>query len=108
MSKPARLFLVTRRDLHGLAGPKIAQCAHALRDFAARHPERDRRWFENGNHLVVLEVADEAELQELRARAAWFRVPHGWFEEPDLSGALTALAVDEVGAKLVRKLPLVE
>lgn len=84
-----RLYLLVRRDL---SKPQQAvQAAHAVAQLVFRHRHRwtDGTWGAHGPHFVLLGVRDEKSL-------------HGWFDrlddckeaffEPDLSGAMTAIA----------------
>jgi peptidyl-tRNA hydrolase len=99
-----RLYLVTRRDLP--AGQQAAQVCHALRQFVEDHPAVERAWFSGSSHLVLLAVADEAELSRLleHARDRGLRVAP--FHEPDRGGELTAAAMEPRARSLLRGLPL--
>ncbi len=99
-----KLYLVARRDLS--PGKRAAQLCHAMRQFAADHPEAERAWFEASNTLVLLEVADEPALAQLAARAARDGLVVSRFREPDLGDALTAIALGPSARTLVRHLPL--
>ena len=99
-----KLYLVTRRDL--APGVRAAQLCHALRQLAAEHPDLDACWFAQSNTLVLLEVADEPALEALAVRARAAAVPISAFHEPDLDGALTAVALGPSARRLVRRLPL--
>lgn len=104
-SARTKLFIVIRRDLEPF-GLGAAQACHAMRQWTAEHPELDRRWFEESNTLVLLEVPDESALEALWARAREAQVPSARFKEPDLGDALTALTIGPSGAGLVAQLPL--
>ena len=101
-----KLILVTRADLS--PAQQAVQSAHALRQFAQEHPTEDKDWFEQSNHLALLSVQDEPELHRLQERAWDLDVPCSAFYEPDLGGAITALAfAPGAGSRrLVRALPL--
>jgi peptidyl-tRNA hydrolase len=101
-----KLYLVTRADLP--AGAQAVQAAHALRQFIAEHPERDREWFETSNYLALLAVPSEADLERLFTKAERRGVPASAFREPDLGASLTAIALAPCsGARsLTRSLPL--
>lgn len=62
-----KLFLVTRADLS--AGQQAVQAAHALRAFAAEHPDIDREWYEVSNYLALLAVPNEERLGVLLQEA---------------------------------------
>lgn len=101
-----KLYLVTRADLP--AGAQAVQAAHALRQFAAEHPEVDREWFERSNYLGLLTVPSEADLARLLAKAERRGIAAAAFREPDLGDSLTAIALGPCsGARaLTRALPL--
>ena len=101
-----KLYLVTRADLP--AGAQAVQAAHALRQFIAEHPERDREWYETSNYLALLVVPSEADLLRLYTKAERRGVPAAAFREPDQGDALTAIALGPCpGARaLTRALPL--
>lgn len=104
--RPERLFLVTRADLR--PGQQAVQAAHALRQYAAEHPESDREWFEGSNTLALLAVPDERALRALVDRAFDRGVRIGVFAEPDLGGELTAVALEPSpeARRLCRSIPL--
>ena len=91
-----KLYIVTRADLS--PGQQAVQAAHALAEYALRRPTEFHDW---GNQtLVVLAAEDLTHLSIIEA---------GWPEcvdnrEPDLGGALTALAVIPGCAALKRRL----
>lgn len=75
-------------------------------DFAVAHPALLSDWHRTSNTLVLLSVPDELSLHWLHedARAAGLR--SSAFHEPDLGGALTAVALEPAAHRLVRHLPL--
>lgn len=78
---------------------------HAARSFQDQHPDLESRWFRESNTIVLLEVPDEAALQELASRASASEIESSEFsEEPDLG--LTALALGPSAHRLVSSLPL--
>ena len=99
-----KLYLVVRADLP--AGAQAVQAAHALREFAAHHPEVDRAWYERSNYLALLSVPDEGALQRLLTRARERGLLAAPFHEPDRHNEMTALALEPAGQRLVRNLPL--
>ena len=99
-----RLYLVTRSDLP--PGAQAVQASHAMRQFQAEYPEVERQWFETSNTLVLLSVPNEQSLARLLYKATDRDIKASAFREPDLSNALTAVALEPDGAKLVRNLPL--
>lgn len=101
-----KLYLVTRSDLR--PGQQAVQAAHALRAFAAEHPELDELWYRESNYLGLLAVEDEPALRRLLDRAQDLGVRVSAFEEPDLGGAVTAVALEPGpgSRRLTRGLPL--
>lgn len=97
-----KLYVIVRSDL--APGLQLAQACHALRLFAADHPEVDKAWYEGSSNLVVLQAPSEEELLALAARAG--EVPTSVFREPDLGDEVTAIALGPTGAGLVSQLPL--
>jgi len=77
-----KLYVVVRGDLN--PGLRAAQACHALRQFAADHPEADLEWFENSNTIVLLEVPDIEALADLAFALDRRDIKHAQFIEPDL------------------------
>lgn len=96
--------MVTRADLP--PGAQAVQAMHAAIDFAITYPALTAAWHSASNTLVILVVPDELALGWLEqdARAAGLRVAP--FHEPDLDGALTAVAFEPAAGRLLRHLPL--
>jgi peptidyl-tRNA hydrolase len=67
--------------------------AHAALDFALAHPLVFADWHHRSNTLVVLAAPDELELGRCHADAVAAGLLTVAFHEPDLSGALTAIAL---------------
>ncbi len=93
------MYIVTRRDLS--VGMQLAQTAHVAMAW------RDE-WDIDDDTVIVLTVENELALHGVLldmlehdgfAGASWFR-------EPDLEGALTAVAFTASTKKLLRNLPL--
>lgn len=99
-----RLYVVVRADLS--PGLKLAQACHALRLFAEEHPSVELAWYRGANNLVVLQVPDEAALAALGALSEARGLRLATFREPDLDGAVTALALEPRARALLRRLPL--
>lgn len=104
MNRWSKLYVVVRSDLP--AGAQAVQSMHALREFAAQHPEIDAAWHSASNRLAVLGVPTEHELKALSVEATLAGVPSAAFLEEDLGGSLTALALAPSATALVRGLPL--
>ncbi len=89
---------MTRRDLR--PGTQAVQSAHAAVEYAGRHPC-------TGCTLVMLTVADESALALTAAKLEMRGADVERFREPDLDGALTAIAAaGPVTAKRLASLPL--
>ncbi|MFI5296540.1 MAG: peptidyl-tRNA hydrolase [Polyangiales bacterium] len=99
-----KLFLITRRDLK--PGQQAVQAAHALTEFLMEHPELGRCWRDASNYLALLVVDDESSLHGLARRAVERGVRVAAFHEPDLGDALTAIAIEPAGKRVVAGLPL--
>ena len=91
----AKLYAVTRADLP--VGMRAAQIGHALINYVLEYGAPP-------DNLVVLQVADELALRAVLERVRAGR--HHAFTEPDLDGALTAIAVAPEQARALSSLPL--
>jgi hypothetical protein len=90
------LYVVVRNDLKpGLA---MAQACHVTRKFSHDWPDDHV-----GESLIVLEAPPD-ELWPLALRAG--SISCSCFREPDLGGALTAVALGSGARRLVSSLPL--
>lgn len=99
-----KLYLVTRADLP--PGDQAVQAAHAMREYAAQHPEQDREWYTTSNTLAFLATKDEASLTRLLEKARDRGYTAAPFYEPDLGHALTAVAFGPDARRIVQSLPL--
>lgn len=86
-----KLYLVTRRDIP--AGYQAVQSCHAIRQFTAEHPDVDVEWFSKSNHLALLSVENEIELMRLLVSSKDHNLKFSAFREPDVGGAITAIAI---------------
>lgn len=97
-----RFYVVVRADLP--IGDQATQSTHAALAFACEHPELTRGWHQASKSLILLAVPDEAALRSLYEHAeAYARAK---FEEEDIGGELTAIALAGDARKLVSCLPL--
>jgi len=96
-----RLYIIVDRTLS--AGLKMAQACHALRAFVGEHPMIDQTWHSESNNLVVLQVEDVPTLAE-RLESMGIKIAR--FTEPDLDGALTAIAAEPAAARHLSTLAL--
>lgn len=103
--RPDRLYVVTRRDLSPIV--KTVQLCHAAIQFCHEHSVR--KWHDESNHLVILEVDAESGLETLLRRAKWEGVRVSPFREPDMGNRLTAVALEpgRTSSRLCRGIPLV-
>lgn len=99
-----RLYVVVDGSL--APGLQIAQAIHAKDEFTRAHPAAERAWGERSNTIAVLAVVDGRALRALLARCVEWDVAHARFDEPDLGGATTAVALapGPLSARLVRGL----
>jgi len=104
MSRPPKLYVVTRDDLS--SGQQAVQLGHALTEFILSHPELARNWYETSNHLAYLAVSSEDELTDLLRKAIRARFKVSAFFEPDRNNELTAVALEPEAKELLRLLPL--
>lgn len=84
---------------------QTCQVAHAAVQFAITHPETTEAWQRSSGTLAVLAARDELALGWLSADAAIAGLRAVSFHEPDLDGALTAVALEPAACYLVRRLP---
>jgi peptidyl-tRNA hydrolase len=101
-----KLYVVTRRDI--VAGYQGVQSQHAAIQFMFEHPDRSTEWFQGSNYLAWLSVEDEEELMRLLVQAKDAGLRHSAFREPDVGGAITAIAIEPSPktALLCKNLPL--
>lgn len=88
--KTPRLVVVVRADLD--RAQRAVQAAHAAVDFCMVHPEAAAEWHRTSNTLAILEAPLGA-LRDLLVQASADGVPACPFHEPDMGGALTAVAL---------------
>lgn len=106
ISQGDKLYLVTRRDIP--AGYQAVQSCHATRQFTADYPELDGEWFEKSNYMCLLSVENERELMRLLVLAHDHGLRSSVFREPDVGGAITAIALEPhpKSQELCKQLPL--
>jgi hypothetical protein len=71
------------------------------------YPRLAADWHASSGALVLLAARDELELSRLRVDVAAAGLRAVPFHEPDLGGALTAIAVEPAGRRFLARLPLV-
>lgn len=101
-----KLYVLTRRDID--PGYQGVQSQHAAIQFMFEHPDRSAEWFQASNYLAWLSVEDEEELMRLLVLAKDAGLRHSAFREPDVGGAITAIAIEPSPktASLCKNLPL--
>lgn len=80
--------------------------AHAAFDFTIAFPALTSGWHASSNTLVVLAVRDELALSWLGQDAEALGLAIVKVHEPDLGGALTAIAMEPAGWRLLRGVPM--
>jgi len=93
-----KLCVVTRRDLQ--PGYQGVQSQHAAVQFVFDHPAIAAEWHKHSDFMAWLSVADEVELMRLLVAAKDQGIRATPWREPDVGGAITAIAL-EPGAKTV-------
>lgn len=86
-----RLYVVVLDSL--APGPVAAQAVHGALEFAAAHPATWAEWRERSNTVAIL-AANAERLASIRHDADVWDVRHATFNEPDMGGALTAVAME--------------
>lgn len=104
MTRPEKVFLVTRADLP--PGQQAVQAAHALQELNVQHGELVRGWYARSNTLAFLAAKDEEALKRLHVEAQAKGLVSVQFCEPDRNKEVTALALGPEAARMVRRLPL--
>jgi hypothetical protein len=85
---------------------QACQAAHAAVEFALAYPRLTANWHVSSGALVLLAAHDELDLSRIRADVAAAGLRAVPFHEPDLDGALTAIAVEPAGRRFLARLPL--
>lgn len=101
-----KLYVVVRNDLS--PGKQLAQAIHAKDLFSIEHPEINKAWFYQSNHICVLQVENEKELENIIIDAKQKNIAFVCFEEPDYDNELTAAAFEPgvLTKQLLKKLQL--
>ena len=101
-----KLYLITRNDI--APGYQAVQSCHAIRQFTADHPGIDAEWFQTSNYLALLSVKDEVELMRLIVQASDAKLNWSAFREPDVGGAITAIAIEPhpLATEMCKNIPL--
>ena len=84
--------MITRSDLK--PGAQAVQSAHALTEFAMKHNNIFRNWFEISNHIALLSVNNEQELLGLLNKSKELNILCSEFKEPDMKNKLTAICLE--------------
>lgn len=89
--EPERLYTVVDGTLP--CGRKAAQAIHAVADYSLDQPEAFRKWHDNGNYVIVLEVPTPDSLYRLYHDALQQGFMLKAFYEPDFGGRMTAFTL---------------
>ena len=102
--KPPKLYVVVRSDRPPC--DQAVQAVHAAINFCQENSDVAGKWFDCSNHLALLQVRNELELENLILRAKFngFRISE--FREPDLGESLTAIAIEPEARKICSNLKL--
>jgi len=73
---------------------QAVQGAHALREFAEKHPNIDREWYAKSNYLAFLAVDNKEKLLNLIEKAIARKINIAIFREPDLDDQITAIVLE--------------
>jgi hypothetical protein len=86
----------------------IAQTSHALSEFENRYTDLYKRWYNESNYIVCLEISNEEQLIKLMHEADLQGIHQAPFYEPDLDNQLTAVTFEPglSSKRLLRRLPL--
>jgi peptidyl-tRNA hydrolase len=97
---------VVRQDL--APGMQLAQSCHACFAFAREHSSETIQWMDVSNFICILNIENEAALQELIMAAQEQGIKHSIFREDDLDNQITVIALEagEKSKKLCSKLKL--
>lgn len=93
-----KLYIAVRADLS--IAQQAVQACHAVRDFSLSFPE------EGADTLVLVNVPDEAALEQVRVRCRRTGIRHAAFREPDLGDVLTSVAIAPEGRSICRRFSL--
>lgn len=72
----------------------MAQACHCAFSFSQKYPELTKFWIEFSNYICILEVNDEAALNNILERARNKNIKFATFIEPDYNNSLTAIALE--------------
>jgi hypothetical protein len=100
-----KVFVLVRTDLPSKAQVAV-QAGHALAEFLMNHDWKDILWV-NGT-LIYLEVKNIDELNWWYYKINNKHLQFSSFQEPDLNGERTAIAVITKDEKFFKKLPLLD
>lgn len=104
MNYNQKLYVVTRRDLS--PGAQAVQGMHALVEFQYEYRDHAAEWHAESNTLCFLAVPDEKALNELCGLLHQLDIRHSMFREPDMSYALTAVAIEATDQAMETVRPL--
>ena len=85
---------------------QACQAAHAALEFSLTYPAVTADWCKTSGTLVLLAVDDELSLGRVHVDAVAIGLRAAAFYEPDLGGALTAIALEPAAGRLLARVPL--
>jgi hypothetical protein len=90
-----------------LEGYMAVQSTHAIVDYILKYPSEAHRWHTDSNYIHQKVVPSLSRLEELAWKAEQKGIKVVRFYEPDIGGALTAIALEpsKESNKLTAKLP---
>lgn len=88
------------------AATQACQAAHAAIEFCLTYPRLTAQWHASSGAIVLLAARDELDLSRIHVDVAASGLTVAPFHEPDLDGALTAIAVEPAGRRFLARLPL--
>ena len=91
ISNTDKLYIITRRDLS--PAQQAVQAIHAACEFAENYKDLFVSWRSISDYVCLLAVHDETSLLKLLRKVREKNLDYSWFCEPDLEGALTAIAL---------------
>jgi len=82
MKKESKLVTITRNDIS--PGYQKTQAIHSVADFAYEYPSTFRKWKEDTNSVVTLQIENEFELDKLYHKLKDKGIEVTKFYEPDI------------------------
>ena len=100
-----KLYLITRAGL--THGQQTAQLVHGVVEFVHQHREYAEHWRRESNVVVCVEAPNEDALTFAIDYAHAAGIKYAEFREPDMDNALTSVVMEDKGAWICRRFPLI-